>query len=66
MALAGSRENPRCRAEVSNVEERVFVEHGVQVVFSGHDHVYERIKPQNGIHYFVVGWSAAPSRRQRT
>jgi hypothetical protein len=25
------------------------------VVFSGHDHVYERLKPQNGIHYFVAG-----------
>jgi predicted phosphodiesterase len=37
--------------------EPLFVEHGVQVVFSGHDHVYERIKPQNGIHYFVVGSS---------
>ena len=27
----------------------------VSVVFSGHDHFYERIKPQNGIVYFVVG-----------
>jgi hypothetical protein len=25
------------------------------VVFSGHDHFYERIKPQKGIVYFVVG-----------
>ena len=24
-------------------------------LFAGHDHVYERIKPQNGIHYFVSG-----------
>jgi hypothetical protein len=24
-------------------------------VFSGHDHVYERLKPQKGIHYFVSG-----------
>jgi hypothetical protein len=27
----------------------------VDVVFSGHDHVYERLKPQNGIQYFVSG-----------
>jgi hypothetical protein len=27
----------------------------VSVVFSGHDHFYERIKPQNGIIYFVCG-----------
>ena len=25
------------------------------MVFSGHDHIYERLKPQKGIHYFVVG-----------
>lgn len=27
----------------------------VDVVFAGHDHFYQRIKPQNGIHYFVSG-----------
>jgi hypothetical protein len=27
----------------------------VSVVFTGHDHFYERIKPQKGILYFVVG-----------
>jgi hypothetical protein len=31
------------------------VKHGVNVVFSGHDHVYERVKPQKGIYYFVSG-----------
>jgi hypothetical protein len=35
----------------------IFVRYGVNVVFSGHDHVYERIKPQNGIYYFVEGSS---------
>ena len=35
--------------------EPIFVKHGVNVVFSGHDHVYERLKPQKGIHYFVSG-----------
>src|SRR5262249_7747497 len=35
--------------------EPVFVKYGVNVVFSGHDHVYERIKPQKGIYYFVSG-----------
>lgn len=33
----------------------IFEKYGVNVVFSGHDHVYERIKPQNGIYYFVEG-----------
>jgi len=37
------------------VLEPLFVAHGVNVVFSGHDHVYERLKPQKGITYFVSG-----------
>jgi hypothetical protein len=35
--------------------EPIFVQHGVDVVFTGHDHVYERVKPQKGITYFVSG-----------
>jgi len=35
--------------------EPMFVSYGVSVVFSGHDHFYERIKPQQGIAYFVSG-----------
>jgi 3',5'-cyclic AMP phosphodiesterase CpdA len=46
----------------SNVDLRVlleplFVTHGINAVFAGHDHVYERIKPQKGITYFVGGSS---------
>ena len=37
--------------------EPIFLRSGVDVVFSGHDHIYERLKPQKGIHYFVVGAS---------
>jgi len=39
--------------------EPLFVKYGVQIVFAGHDHVYERVKPQNGIHYFVEGASGS-------
>jgi hypothetical protein len=35
--------------------EPLFIKYGVRVVFTGHDHFYERVKPQNGIVYFVVG-----------
>jgi 3',5'-cyclic AMP phosphodiesterase CpdA len=35
--------------------EPVFIRYGVQAVFSGHDHIYERTKPQQGIQYFVTG-----------
>jgi hypothetical protein len=38
--------------------EPIFMKHGMDVVLQGHDHFYERIKPQHGIHYFVVGGSA--------
>ena len=37
------------------VLEPLFVTYGVSVVLTGHDHFYERVKPQKGIVYFVVG-----------
>ncbi len=35
--------------------EDALVRNKVDVVFSGHEHLYERIRPQRGIHYFVSG-----------
>lgn len=35
--------------------EPLLVRNGVSVVFSGHDHSYERFKPQQGITYFLAG-----------
>jgi 3',5'-cyclic AMP phosphodiesterase CpdA len=35
--------------------EPIFQANGVRVVLSGHEHLYERIKPHNGIYYFVLG-----------
>jgi predicted phosphodiesterase len=37
--------------------EPLFVKYGVNVVFAGHEHVYERILPQKGIYYFTEGSS---------
>jgi hypothetical protein len=37
------------------VVEPLFVKYGVNVVLTGHDHFYERIKPQKGVYYFVSG-----------
>jgi 3',5'-cyclic AMP phosphodiesterase CpdA len=42
--------------------EPLFVKYGVDVVFAGHEHFYERLKPQKGITYFVNG-SAAKLRK---
>jgi hypothetical protein len=35
--------------------EPLFQRYAVNAVFSGHDHIYERTVPQQGIHYFVTG-----------
>jgi predicted phosphodiesterase len=35
--------------------EPIFVRHGVQVVFSGHEHIYQRTQLQKGVQYFVSG-----------
>jgi predicted phosphodiesterase len=35
--------------------EPLFVKHGVDLVFSGHDHVYERTVPITGVTYVVSG-----------
>jgi hypothetical protein len=42
--------------------EPLFVRYGVNVVFSGHEHLYERMKPQHGIHYFTSGSAAKLNR----
>lgn len=41
--------------DLRTVLEPLFEKYGVNVVLSGHDHIYERVYPQNGILYFVVG-----------
>jgi hypothetical protein len=38
--------------------EPVFLKHGVNVAIMGHEHFYERIKPQKGVAYFILGSSA--------
>lgn len=43
--------------ELRGILEPIFQKYGVQVVFSGHDHVYERTTPQKGIAYFTEGSS---------
>jgi len=37
------------------VPEPLFIKYNVSLVLNGHDHTYERIKPQNGILFFVEG-----------
>ena len=53
--LYSSGERHGSDISLRNTLEPLFIKHGVSVVLTGHDHFYERIKPQNGIVYFVVG-----------
>jgi hypothetical protein len=41
--------------ELRVVLEPLLVKHGINVVFAGHDHTYERLKPQKGVTHFVAG-----------
>lgn len=43
--------NVRLRAQL----EPLFREHGVDLVFQGHMHLYARLRPRHGIQYFVTG-----------
>jgi hypothetical protein len=40
----------------------VFERHGVDVVFAGHDHHYERTVPQNGVTYIITGGGGRGTR----
>jgi hypothetical protein len=42
-------------SSLREVVEPLFVKYGVNVVLAGHEHFYERIKPQKGIYYFISG-----------
>jgi hypothetical protein len=43
--------------ELRTVLEPLLVKYGVDVVFTGHEHFYEKTTLKNGIHYFIVGSS---------
>ena len=41
--------------KLREIIEPIFLKYGMNVVFTGHEHFYERIKPQKGIYYFISG-----------
>jgi 3',5'-cyclic AMP phosphodiesterase CpdA len=43
--------------DLRQVLEPLFIKYGVNIVFAGHEHVYERVHPQHGIYYFTEGAS---------
>lgn len=55
--IYSSGETHGSNVQLRTVLEPVMVKYGVDVVLTGHEHFYERVKPQKGIHYFIVGSS---------
>jgi predicted MPP superfamily phosphohydrolase len=53
--LYSSGERHGSDLRLREVLEPLFLKYNVSVVLTGHDHFYERVKPQKGIVYFVVG-----------
>jgi hypothetical protein len=60
--LYSSADRHGSKLELRSDLEPILVRHGVDAVFSGHDHVYERVKPQQGVQYFVSGVGSKPRR----
>lgn len=55
--LYSSGERHGSAGDLRALLEPLFVRYGVQVVLNGHDHVYERVKAQQGVTYFICGSS---------
>jgi hypothetical protein len=53
--LYSSGERHGSELDLRRVLEPLFVKHAVNVVFAGHEHFYERLRPQKGVYYFVSG-----------
>jgi predicted phosphodiesterase len=41
--------------DLRNILMPIFEKYGMNMVLSGHEHIYERFKPEGGIYFFLVG-----------
>jgi len=53
---SGEKHGPS--VELRAILEPLLIKYNVNLVLSGHEHFYERIKPQRDIYYFILGSSA--------
>jgi hypothetical protein len=53
---SGDRHGPS--VEKREALEPVLLKNGVSVVLTGHEHFYERLKPQKGVYHFITGGAA--------
>jgi predicted phosphodiesterase len=56
--IYSSGEKHGSELDLQQLVEPLFVSNGVDVVFAGHEHFYERLKPQKGIVYITQGGGA--------
>jgi DNA repair exonuclease SbcCD nuclease subunit len=56
--LYSSGEKHGSDIELRRLLEPLMVQYGVDIVLTGHEHFYERLKPQYGVFHFIVGSSA--------
>ena len=56
--LYSSGESHGSEIDLRTLLEPLFLKYRMDVVFAGHEHFYERVKPQKGIYYFTCGGSA--------
>ncbi len=56
--IYSSGERHGSEVDLQVLVEPLFLQNGVDVVFSGHEHFYERLKPQKGIVYITQGGGA--------
>jgi predicted phosphodiesterase len=56
--IYSSGERHGSEEDLQKTIEPLFLKYGVDVVFSGHEHFYERLKPQKGIVYITQGGAA--------
>ncbi len=60
--LYSSADRHGSRLDLRTELEPLLIRHGVDAVLAGHDHTYERTKPQQGVHHFVSGVGSKPRR----
>jgi hypothetical protein len=56
--IYSSGERHGSELDLQAIVEPLFLENGVDAVFSGHEHFYERLRPQKGIQYMIQGGAA--------
>lgn len=56
--LYSSGEKHGSERDLQQLLEPLFLDYGVDVVFAGHEHFYERLRPQKGILYITQGGAA--------